>query len=110
MTDNELEKSDKLQNEYWTLMGKVLGMHQMITKMYANLDAAQNGLDHNKTKFFLIQAKKEAAHFDKQFPDGIEYAIDCHEKEIEELNDEIEADTFDPADNGVKTSDFVECK
>jgi hypothetical protein len=105
MTDNELERSDKLQNEYWTLMANVMGLHQIITKIYAQLDSAQEGLDHNKTKCSLAEAKKVAAFFDKQFPDGIEYVIGCHEMEIEELNDDIAAEKFDPI-TALKTEIF----
>lgn len=109
MTDNESEKSEDLQKEYWTLMAKVLNMQQKITKIYAHLSSACDGCDHNKSKPSLAMAMREGYELDKQFPDGIGYAISNHLNQIEELNEEIATEKISDEDYGVRNSDFVEC-
>lgn len=113
MTTHESERSEKLRDEYFSLLNKVINLHEKITKIHGNLYAALD-LDHELTKSDIEQAKEVARQMDQAFPDGIEYAISFHEEQVKELDEEIYSDnfdvTFDKNDNGVKTSDFVDCK
>lgn len=110
MTDSELEKSEDLQKEYWTLMAKVLNVQQKITKIYAHLSSACDGCDHNKSTPWVDRAIQEASELDDLFPDGIGNEIGSHVRQIDELNEEIDTEKISDADFGVKNSDFVECR
>lgn len=110
MTDTELEQSEELQKEYWTLMFKVLNMQQKITKIYAHLSSASDGCDHNKCKVSLARAKQEASQLDKEFPDGIEYAISSHEKQIDELNEEVATEKISDQDFAILNKEFADCR
>jgi len=105
MRDNESERSEKLRDEYFSLLNKVINLHEKITKIHGHLWSALE-LDHELNKSDIEQAKEVARQFDQKFPEGIEYAIDHHVSRVKELDEEIFADTFDPSDNGVKNSDF----
>jgi len=109
MTNSELERSCKLRDEYFSLLNKVINLHEKITKIHGNLWSALE-LDHELNKSDIEQAKEVARQMDQVFPDGIEYAISFHQEQVKELDEDIFTETFDPADNGVKNGDFVACK
>jgi len=108
MTNDESERSEKLRDEYFSLLNKVINLHEKITKIHGNLWSALE-LEHELSKADIEQAKGFAMQMDQVFPDGIEYAISFHQEQVKELNEDIFTETFDPADNGVKNSDFVKC-
>ena len=105
MKSDELERSDKLGTEYHQLMNQVISMHEKITKVHGFLWAALE-YDHNVSKFYISQARAYARKIDEEFTDGIEYAIKCHVEKVDELDEDILADTFDPVDNGISDKDF----
>lgn len=107
MTNSEINRADELGREYWKLMDSFIDIHRKVTFIYGYLREATDGMSHRKNKMSLEQAKQYARQLDKAFPDGFEYPISYHEKQIEELNAEIAAELISDKDNGFKTRDFV---
>lgn len=110
MTDDQLTSSNEVQEDYWSLMNKVLSAQQAFTKIHGHLQCAHKGPDHEMYESSLELAKKEARVFEAKFPHGIESAIAFLALQVKELNEEISTEKISDEDFGVRNSDFAECQ